>query len=503
MPLQPVFAVHRFPYSSWLLLATSVLLVLLQLPSIAASRALKPCSTPGHLARNINAHGKPSNISVGFDLSPSYGVVSIVSNKQYRNGSYGYHGVFHARVEGNDEYKRVMKKLADPKMQHFAPPYNSMDESFRDVPRQYMRKARKAVGLPASPEVAALASMLSSLKAKATGWKQQQREGVASTTVRDDDNDGRGLSSSPGLEKSPSDQSLPRPSLQQQQQQHPITAMDPPEIEGYDQEEEILASATITLPHLVALYHEDIGDATSYAGIQEIVDPRPQAYSNKAGLVYHSSALQALANSTIAQVAGAEEPPVTNVDVRFDETCTFFAVGRYSNALTVSMPIVTPNFAVWEPEYRASVNFELGADREEEGEKYWRKVRDGLTPAEPRMLWMHGRPTLRVYGDEGWNSTKLRGAIEDVFRKAKGEHGKEKSKELGRSEEEEDGEHEKTSIEGKNQDVAGFMRGISLDAGQDVSSSTDRSEGHGKVNVPIEGVAEGAAVLAWLYKHAL
>src|SRR5262249_38233579 len=45
-----------------------------------------------------------------------------------------------------------------------SPPYNSLEDGFRDLPRQWARKARKAAGLPASSDVGNLAQLILDLR---------------------------------------------------------------------------------------------------------------------------------------------------------------------------------------------------------------------------------------------------------------------------------------------------------------------------------------------------
>ena len=100
---------------------------------------------------------QPSTFGVGFDLSASYGSTAL----SFSNGS-----IFEvATLPAEDDYREVMQRLSLDSSKHLSPPYNNVGESWDDMPRQYMRKARKAVGLPASSDVGHLAKMLSDLRA--------------------------------------------------------------------------------------------------------------------------------------------------------------------------------------------------------------------------------------------------------------------------------------------------------------------------------------------------
>lgn len=51
-----------------------------------------------------------------------------------------------------------------------SPPYSAFDEPYRDAPRRALRSVRKAIGLPASGDVAALSRMVRDLKCKAEAF---------------------------------------------------------------------------------------------------------------------------------------------------------------------------------------------------------------------------------------------------------------------------------------------------------------------------------------------
>ena len=96
-----------------------------------------------------------SPVGVGFDLTTSYGSAAV----SFPNGTT----VTVARVPAEQDYNDVLQRLSLASSQHLSPPYNNVGESWDDMPRQYLRKARKAVGLPASQDVGRLAKMLSDL----------------------------------------------------------------------------------------------------------------------------------------------------------------------------------------------------------------------------------------------------------------------------------------------------------------------------------------------------
>lgn len=68
------------------------------------------------------------------------------------------------KVAASPEYRELMYRLSLPSSQHPAPPYRDWDDYLRDIPRQEMRKSRKAAGLPASEDCAVIGNMLRSLR---------------------------------------------------------------------------------------------------------------------------------------------------------------------------------------------------------------------------------------------------------------------------------------------------------------------------------------------------
>ncbi len=94
---------------------------------------------------------------VGFDLTASYGSAAV----SFCNGTTRTL----AQITAEEGYNEVLQRLSLDSSQHLSPPYNKLGESWDDMPRQYLRKARKAVGLPASSDVGHLATLLLALRA--------------------------------------------------------------------------------------------------------------------------------------------------------------------------------------------------------------------------------------------------------------------------------------------------------------------------------------------------
>jgi hypothetical protein len=58
----------------------------------------------------------------------------------------------------------MMFRLSLESSRHPSPPYRTLDQAFLDLPRQWTRKALKAVGLPASSDVGKLAQLILALR---------------------------------------------------------------------------------------------------------------------------------------------------------------------------------------------------------------------------------------------------------------------------------------------------------------------------------------------------
>lgn len=139
------------------------------------------------------------SFAVGFDLSSDYGATAV----SFSNGTTIDLGA----ARGVSEYIETIRKLSLESSSHPTPPYYDLGHEWSDWPRQLYRRSRKAVGLPASRDVAALATMLGPLKA---------------TTLK--------------------------------------TVGD-------------FKFVFVTVPHLPALYNEDLVDACEYVGLQLLTLP--------------------------------------------------------------------------------------------------------------------------------------------------------------------------------------------------------------------------------------
>lgn len=72
-----------------------------------------------------------------------------------------------AQISGSPAYLSMMKRLSQPASAHSSPPYTSMEDAWRDAPRELVRKGRKAAGYPASADVGTLSDLLRDLHERA------------------------------------------------------------------------------------------------------------------------------------------------------------------------------------------------------------------------------------------------------------------------------------------------------------------------------------------------
>jgi len=130
---------------------------LLAVACVTPGAVSAPASTQTTLTfTNATEPGQP-DFGVGFDLTASYGSAAV----SFPNGTVSTI----ATIEAEDGYKEVLRRLSLCSSRHPSPPYDNLADSWDDMPRQYLRKARKAIGLPASSDVRFLAKMLSDLRA--------------------------------------------------------------------------------------------------------------------------------------------------------------------------------------------------------------------------------------------------------------------------------------------------------------------------------------------------
>lgn len=140
--------------------------------------------------------------------------------------------------------------------------------------------------------------------------------------------------------------------------------------------QEKFTTAVATIPHLVAVYNEDITDALEHVGL------------NMHGIWYYEH----LVYETISAYAGLGLGLCRNYTNAADcldtqrewERDIIMPVLYTRSALTMSFAPVRGAYFLWEPSYRHRVDFDLGSDKlaslqtPEEVKRYWSQVRTKL-----------------------------------------------------------------------------------------------------------------------------
>ena len=98
---------------------------------------------------------RQASFGVGFDLTASDGPAAV----SFANVII----TTITKITGSDEYNEVLACLSRSTSRHPYPPYDNLGEVWDDMPRQWLRKAKKAIDLPASSDVGYLADSLGSL----------------------------------------------------------------------------------------------------------------------------------------------------------------------------------------------------------------------------------------------------------------------------------------------------------------------------------------------------
>lgn len=196
-----------------------------------------------------------------------------------------------------------------------SPPYNSVADYFRDQPRQAARASRKAAGLPTSSDVGELAKLITSL-----------RSAVEARL------DGRKISVAVG-----------------------------------------------TIPHLAAMYEEDLADAFEYVGL--IYLPQyPYWYGGifpESGAVYTGNGFGLCSNYTDQASCDEEKrcPPHQPLHENV------LSISYTAGILTSTWSIKSMGFAYPGSDYYKLVDLNLGWDKRNEisnDDYYWEAVRDAI-----------------------------------------------------------------------------------------------------------------------------
>jgi hypothetical protein len=253
-----------------------------------------------------------------------------------------------AYAEGLEAYQETMARLSLESSQHTAPPYGEIGEEWGDMNRVRLRKLRKMVGLPASHDVGMLG--------------KQIRQIIAA------------IESDPAINFK-------------------------------------VTEAAISVPHLLALYQDDISDACEYAKIKYLELPnlyRPLLWETSPAFAGYGRGLCKHFrdyHNCLEEIQNMTEYKLLTV--------------HYSKkALTTSLtPMRTP-FGQWEPDYRHTENFDLGFDELEKGsfsseDVYWGLVNEELHVILERFP--SDMPTLIVLTGNAADEPRFREILQTTF----------------------------------------------------------------------------------------
>jgi hypothetical protein len=172
-----------------------------------------------------------------------------------------------------------------------------------------------------------------------------------------------------------------------------------------------VVDAAISVPHLAALYQDDVEDACEYIGIDYVKIPnffRPLLWET--AVAYAGYGFGLCANYTDTEACLAEEPDMAEHNV--------FAIHYSRNALTTALSPMTTPYGLWEPSYRHTENFTLGHDAllgYADKSDYWREVQRELREVIEGHGFDFDEPDMIIMMGEKANDEAFLAALEDVF----------------------------------------------------------------------------------------
>ncbi|KAH9220865.1 hypothetical protein DL95DRAFT_478168 [Leptodontidium sp. 2 PMI_412] len=127
------------------------------------------------MARSQTGTAYKSRFPLLSDLSDETSINPI----SYKNGTI----LNIAKIDASSAYNNMISRLSLKSSKHLHPPYASLDDYFSDQPRQAARQARKAAGLPSSPEGYEIARLLASLPPAAEAFIGGRKMSGAVATI--------------------------------------------------------------------------------------------------------------------------------------------------------------------------------------------------------------------------------------------------------------------------------------------------------------------------------
>ncbi len=168
-------------------------------------------------------------------------------------------------------------------------------------------------------------------------------------------------------------------------------------------------SAVAATPHLVALYEEDLADASEHIGLQLQYLPYWHNHMTETGAAYAGYGLGLCGNYT--------DQPACNDEMQAMPDENIMAVLYTKQALTVTLSKMASALYMWEPRYRYSEHFALGHDALGENpreEYYWECVRQALMEIMVENPY-YSRPEKVLLMGESVNDTQFRVVLEDAL----------------------------------------------------------------------------------------
>ena len=132
-------------------------------------------------------------------------------------------------------------------------------------------------------------------------------------------------------------------------------------------------SAAVTVPHLIALYLEDIHDAFEYLGLYSLDMPVRYGRLHETSTAYAGYGFGLCSNYTDLATCKAEQQAMLDDVV--------MVVLYTASALTVTLSVTKSAYYLWEPPYRHIEDFSLGSNAQHDNPNelyYWEQVRDRL-----------------------------------------------------------------------------------------------------------------------------
>ena len=136
-----------------------------------------------------------------------------------------------------------------------------------------------------------------------------------------------------------------------------------------------ISTAALSVPHLIALYQDDVLDTFEYVGLDYIaIDGyfRPLLWETAVGFAGHGLGL----------CKHYQDVEKCREELKQLPEKTVLSINYAPNALTLSLAVLRTPLSLWEPGLRHYANFTLGSmhepTRDLQNSQYWRTLREAL-----------------------------------------------------------------------------------------------------------------------------